>query len=331
MEMEWLDVENVTGHVSASVSRPISRISQLMKAVVLHEFGKPSQLKWEDMPDPKPGPGEVLVRVNAASINPIDFKMRAGHAQDRFPITFPAVLGRDCAGVIRELGEGVKDFAVGDRVFALAWATYAELTVVKADILAKVPEGVDITTAAAVPLVAVTGDQLIRDGAKAEKDQTILLTGALGSVGRIALFCAQELGVHVIAGVRKSQIDEALSLGAVAAIDLSDDKEIAKLGIVDAVADTIGGEIATKLIAKVKPGGNYGSVVGPVSNGALHPTVHVNAFMAHPDATTYVHYAEAIRDGKFVLPIERVMAMADADEAHAMAEKGGVGKIVLTA
>ena len=303
-----------------------------MKAVVLHEYGPPRNLKYEDFADPQPGPGEVLVRVQAASLNPIDWKMRSGAAKERFPVEFPAILGRDVAGIVRELGEGVEGFKEGDPVFALAWHTYAELCVVKASELAKIPEGLELTTAATVPLVSVTGDQLIRDAAKAQKDQTILLTGALGSVGRIALYAAKEIGAKVIAGVRKKQIEEALKLGAVAAIDISDDKEIAKLGIVDAIADTIGGETATKLIAKVKPGGNYGSTVGPPSNAALHPTVQVNAIMAHPDVKTYIHYGEAIRDGKLVLPIDRMMPLAEAAEAQAVGEKGGgAGKIILLA
>ena len=302
-----------------------------MKAVVLHEYGGPSKLKYEDFPDPQPGPGEVLVRVQAVSLNPIDWKMRSGAAKERFPLEFPAILGRDVAGVVREVGEGVQGFKDGDRVFALANKTYAELCVVKASDLAIIPEGLELTTAGTIPLVSVTGDQLMRDGAKAHKGETILLTGALGSVGRIALFAALEIGAKVIAGVRKKQIEEAKSLGATEAIDISDDDELAKLGIVDAVADTIGGELATKLIAKVKPGGNYGSVVGPPSNAALNPTVQVNAFMAHTDAKTYVHYGEAIRDGKLVLPIDRMVPLADAAEAQAVAEKGGVGKIVLLA
>ena len=302
-----------------------------MKAVVLHEYGGPSKLKYEDFPDPQPGPGEVLVRVQAVSLNPIDWKMRSGAAKERFPLEFPAILGRDVAGVVREVGEGVQGFKDGDRVFALANKTYAELCVVKASDLAMVPEGLELTTAGTIPLVSVTGDQLMRDGAKAQKGETILLTGALGSVGRIALFAALEIGAKVIAGVRKKQIEEAKSLGATEAIDISDDDELAKLGLVDAVADTIGGELATKLIAKVKPGGNYGSVVGPPSNAALNPTVHVNAFMAHADAKTYVHYGEAIRDGKLVLPVDRMVPLADAAEAQAVAEKGGIGKIVLLA
>jgi NADPH:quinone reductase-like Zn-dependent oxidoreductase len=303
-----------------------------MKAVVLHEYGGPSKLKYEDFEDPKVGPGEVLVRVQAVSLNPVDWKMRSSDAKDRFPVTFPGIIGRDVAGIVREVGEGVTGFKAGDHVFALANHTYAELCVVKATELGLVPENIDMSVASTVPLVSVTGDQLMRDGAKAEKDQTVLLTGVLGSVGRMALYAALEIGTKVIAGVRKKQMAEALALGAVAAIDISDDDEIAKLGTVDAVADTIGGELATKLIGKVKAGGNYGSVVGPVSNAALHPTVHVNAFMAHPDPKTYVHYAEAVRDGKLKLPLERVMPLKEAAEAHALAEKGGVGgKIVLTA
>jgi len=302
-----------------------------MKAVVLHEYGPAKNLKYEDFADPKPGPGEVLVRTQAIGINPIDWKMRSGAAKERFPVEFPAILGYDVAGIVRELGEGVTNFKEGDRVFALTSHAYAELCVVKASELAKIPEGLELTTAAAIPMVSVTGDQLVRDGAKAQKDQTILLTGALGSVGRIALYAAKEIGAKVIAGVRKKQIEEALSLGAVAAIDISDDDEIAKLGTVDAVADTIGGSTATKLIGKVKPGGNYGSVVGPPSNAALHPTVQVNPIVSHRDAKTYVHYGEAIRDKKLVLPIDRMMPLAEAAEAQAIAEKGGIGKIILLA
>jgi NADPH:quinone reductase-like Zn-dependent oxidoreductase len=306
-----------------------------MKAVVLHEYGGPSKLEYEDFEDPKPGPGEVLIRVQAISLNPIDWKIRSGAAKERFPVNFPVILGRDVAGLIRELGPDVDSsksgFKVGDRVFALAQATYAELCVVKASDLALIPEGLEITTAAAIPLVSLTGDQLIRRAANVQPGQTIILTGALGSVGRCALFAALEIGAKVIAGVRKQQIDEAMSLGATAAIDINDDKSIASVGSVDAVADTVNHDVAAKLIAKVKPGGIFGSVLGPPSNAALNPTVQVNAIGAVPDPKTVIHYAEAVRDGKLKLPIERVMPLAEAGEAHAIAEKGGIGKIILTA
>lgn len=301
-----------------------------MKAVVLHEYGPPSRLKYEDFPDPKPGPGEVLVAVRATSLNPIDWKMRSGAAKDFYPVSFPAILGRDVAGVVRELGGGVKDFAIGDRVFAFGTGTYAELCVVKAELLAKIPEGLDMTAAAAVPLVSITGDQLIRNATAVQQGQTILLTGAVGSVGRCALFAANEIGANVIAGVRKSQLVEAKSLGAIEAIDLSDDSAIARLGILDGVADTVGGDIAPRLLARIKPGGNYGSVLGPPQDAALHPTINIKPMTAQANAATYIHYGEAIRDEKLVLPIDRIMPLSDAAEAQAIAEKGGVGKIILT-
>ena len=303
-----------------------------MKAVVLHEYGPPSKLVYEEFPDPLPAPGEVLVRVHAVSVNPIDWKMRSGAAKERFPLTLPAILGRDVAGTVAKLGDGVEGFKVGDRVFALSNATYAEFCLVKAADLAHIPEGLELTTAGAIPLVSITGDQLIRRGANVQSGQTILLTGALGSVGRCALFAALEIGAKVIAGVRKNQMDEALALGATAAIDTDDDKSIASVGIVDAVADTINGTTATKLIAKVKSGGIFASVVGPPSNAALHPTIQVNPIMATPNPKTFVHYGEAIRDGKLKLPIDSLMPLSEAAAAQTLGEKGGTGgKIILTA
>jgi NADPH:quinone reductase-like Zn-dependent oxidoreductase len=305
-----------------------------MKAVVLHEYGSPSKLKVEEMPDPKPGEGEVLVRVEAVSVNPVDWKMRSGAAKERFPVQFPGVLGRDFAGIIRELGPGVEKskagFSAGDRVFGIAQATYAELCVVKVSDLARVPDAMEIADAATVPLVALTGDQLIRRATRVQAGQTIVITGALGSVGRCATFAALEIGAKVIAGVRKKQMHDAMALGATAAVDVEDDDSIAALGMVDGVADTLNHEIAAKLIAKVKQGGTFGSVLGPPSNAALHPMVTVNAMMAVPDPQTVVHYAEAILHGKLKLPLDRVMPMEDAAEAHTLAEKGAKGKIVIT-
>lgn len=300
-----------------------------MKAAVLHEYGAPSKLKYEDFPDPQPGPGEVRIRVLAASVNPVDWKMRSGEARERFPVQFPGILGRDVAGVVESLGEGVTGFAEGDKVFALAHATYAELCTVKSSDLAHIPEGLDMVAAGATPLVALTGDQLIRIGTDVQSGQTILLTGAAGSVGRCALLAALEIGAKVIAGVRKKQIDEVLALGATAAINIDDDDDLARLGLIDGVADTISGKLAPKLLAKIKPGGVYGSVLGPPRDAVLHPLVRIQPIMAQPHPETVVHYGEALRDGKLKLPIDRAMPLQEAGEAQSIAEKGGVGKIVL--
>jgi NADPH:quinone reductase-like Zn-dependent oxidoreductase len=132
-----------------------------MKAVVVHRYGGPEVLKFEDYPDPVPGAGEVLVRVAAASVNPLDYKRRAGLTDDYYPIHFPGLIGVDMAGTVVKIGPEVEGFSVGDQVFSMADNSYAELCVVSAAILAKVPKGLDLIQAAALPLVTITGNQLL--------------------------------------------------------------------------------------------------------------------------------------------------------------------------
>jgi NADPH:quinone reductase-like Zn-dependent oxidoreductase len=258
-------------------------------------------------------------------------KIRSGASAKKFPVNFPAILGYDFAGTVKSLGEGVSGFAVGERVFGRTSNCYAELTTVKAEELAKVPEGLDLTIAGGIGVATTTADQLIQEAVKPQKGETILLTGALGSVGRIALYSAIEAGAKVIAGVRLSQIDEAIAQGATAAIDIDDASDLSNLGLVDAVADTVGGALSAKLLGHIKPGGTYGSITGPPQDAALHPTIKVHSFSSQPDAKAMRHYAEAIRDGKLTFPIDLLLPLSNAAEAHTKAEKGGIGKIVLTA
>jgi NADPH:quinone reductase-like Zn-dependent oxidoreductase len=302
-----------------------------MKAVVLHEYGGPEKLKLEDVDDPKVGEGEVLVRVTAASVNPIDYKMRSGAAKERFPVEFPGILGRDVSGIVREVGPRVTGFAPGDKVMALAWKTYAELVVVKASELTHVPEGLDLVEAAALPLVTLTGEQLITRGTKIQAGQTVVVTGAVGGVGRSAVWTAKKAGATVIAGVRKRQFEEAAELGADEVLALDDKDALEKLGFVDAVADTVGRETAELLLAKVKPGGVFASVLGPPANAKLHPTVHVEAVKTVPDAAGLRTLAEDVVAGKLKIPIDRMIPLADAGEGQAAAEKGGIGKVLLLA
>jgi NADPH:quinone reductase-like Zn-dependent oxidoreductase len=302
-----------------------------MKAVVLHEYGGPDNLKWEDMPDPVPGEGEVLVRVAATSVNPVDYKMRSGEAKERFPVQFPGILGRDVSGTVRSVGAGVTNFAPGDRVMAFANATYAELVVVKAEELARVPEKLDLVEAAALPLVTLTGEQLISRGVKIQVGQTVLVTGAVGGVGRTAVYVAKRAGAVVIAGVRKSQLKQAEELGADQVLALDDKDAMEKLGFVDAVADTVNHETAEQLLGKVKQGGVFASVLGPPANAKLHPTVRVEGVRAVPDVATLQALAEDVVAGKFKIPIDRMVPLEDAGKAQAAAEKGGIGKILLLA
>jgi NADPH:quinone reductase-like Zn-dependent oxidoreductase len=301
-----------------------------MKAVVVHQYGGPEVLKFEDYPDPVPGPGEVLVRVAAASVNPIDYKRRAGLTKDFYPMKFPGLIGVDMAGTVVKIGPGVEGFSVGDQVFAMADNTYAELCVVKAAVLAKVPKGLDLIQAAALPLVTTTGNQLL-SATEIKAGQTVLVVGALGNVGRSAVFTAKQRGATVIAGVLKKQIDEAKTIGSDQAVATDDDSAIANLSTLDAVADTVGGRTAEKLIAKVKPGGVYASVVEVPQNTAKYPSVKVVHVFSKFDRKTLEIMAEAVRDGKLVIPISQKLPLSKAAEAQAAAEKGGVGKILLVA
>ena len=302
-----------------------------MKAVVLHEYGGPSKLRYEDFDDPVAGAGEVLVKVAAASINPVDWKMRSGEAKERFPVQFPGILGRDFSGTVRALGEGVTGFQPGDRVMAMANATYAELVVVKASDLTIVPEKLDLVEAAALPLVTLTGEQLITRGTAIKQGETVLIAGALGGVGRSAVLTAKKAGAVVIAGVRKSQLEEAAGIGADQTLALDDKDAMAKLGFVDAVADAVGGQTAQMLLGKVKQGGVFASVLGPPGNAAMHPTVKVVPVRAEPDAAKLAEMAEDVVAGRLVIPIDRMIALEDAGEGQAAAEKGGIGKVLLMA
>jgi NADPH:quinone reductase-like Zn-dependent oxidoreductase len=302
-----------------------------MKAVVLHEYGGPDKLKWEDVDDPKPGEGEVLVRLAASSVNPVDYKMRSGEAKERFPVEFPGIIGRDVSGIVRELGPDVTGFEPGDKVMALGHHAYAELVVVKADELTKVPEGLDLVEAAALPLVTQTGEQLITLGTKIQAGQTVLVAGASGAVGRSAVWTAKKAGAVVIAGVRKKQLKEAGELGADEVLALDDKDALEKLGFVDAVADAVGGETAQMLLGKVKQGGIFASVLGPPANAKMHPTIHVEPIMAKPDPVGLRTMAEDVVAGRFKIPIDRMIALEDAGEGQAAAEKGGIGKVLLLA
>jgi NADPH:quinone reductase-like Zn-dependent oxidoreductase len=208
--------------------------------------------------------------------------------------------------------------------------TYAELCVVKATALAKIPNGLDLIQAAALPLVTVTGNQLLAaTGIKA--GQTVLVVGAAGNVGRSAVFTAKQRGATVIAGVLKRQIDESKTIGADQVVATDDDTAIANLPPLDAVADAVGGRTAEKLIAKVKPGGVYASVVEAPQNAAKYPSVKVVHVFSKFDRKTLEFMAEAVRDGKLVIPISQKLPLSEAAEAQAAAEKGSVGKILLVA
>jgi len=176
--------------------------------------------------------------------------------------------------------------------------------------------------------VTTTGNQLA-DATGVRAGQTVMVMGALGNVGRSAAFTAKQLGATVIAGVLKKQMEAARAIGADQLVATDDDNAIANLPALDAVADTVGGKTAEKLIARVKPGGVFASVVGGPQNAAKYPGVKIVPVFSHFERSTLQFMAEAVRDGKLIIPIGPRMPLSDAAKAQAMAEKGGIGKILL--
>jgi len=299
-----------------------------MKAVVLTDYGDVDKLELRDVPDPKPGPGEVKIRTAATSVNPIDWKLRSGAARQMMPLQFPAILGRDVSGEVTETGPGVTGFKRGDKVLGLTQHAYAEQVLAKADALAQVPAGLDVRDAAALPLVTLTGTELIDEAVQPRAGDLVLVTGAVGGVGRSAVFAAKRLGARVIAGVKRSQKREAEALGVDQVVAIDDDAEIERLPEVDAIADTVGGETIAKLVPKIRKGGTLASVLGEPA-AAKGRDLRVRGFLSHPDGKRLSDLAEAAARGQLRIPIGKRLPISEVREAHRMAEHGTDGKILL--
>ena len=299
-----------------------------MKAVRMHGYGDVDQLRYEEVPTPEPGPNEVLVKVAATSLNPIDWKIRSGAMRQMMPIQLPYILGRDVAGEVVKTGAEVSELQPGQRVMGYVQQTYAEFLTAPADTLTIVPEGLDIEKAGALPLVLTTGAQLI-EHIHPKAGETVLVTGALGSVGRTAVYLAKQYGARVFAGVRANQKKEAEQLGAEQVVAIDDDGDIQKLPQLDAIGDTVNHDVIGKLIPKLKDGGMLGSVLGAPKE-AEGRNIHVEAFMAQPDADRLQQLARAVQKGEFDIPVAKKFKLSEAAQAQKLAEQGGVnGKVLL--
>jgi len=227
-----------------------------MKAAFIERYGGPEVLKYGDLPDPTAAPGEVVIDIVAASVNGADWKVRVG---DYKQSKFPYVLGRDFSGVIGAVGAGVEDLRLGDAVFGVCEAgqegAYAEKIAVKAAIVAKKPSGLSHVNAAALALTGLTALSAIEDTLKLERGETILIQGGAGGVASFAIQLAKHIGARVITTTSAGNRDYVRSLGADEVIDYNtqDFTRVAKN--CDAVFDTVGGEVAQKSFAVLKPGG----------------------------------------------------------------------------
>jgi NADPH:quinone reductase-like Zn-dependent oxidoreductase len=299
-----------------------------MKAVVLNGYGDVEHLELREVDEPFPTARQIKVKVAGASINPIDCKIRRGELRAMLPLHLPTILGRDVAGEVVAVGAEVTEFEVGDRVMGLVLHGYAELVVASVEAFTKLPPEMDLEQAAALPLVGLTGTQLMDEGVGIRAGEWVMITGAVGGVGRVAVFVAKKRGAKIVAGVRSSQREEAEKLDVDEIVALDEPGEIERLRPVDALADTVNGKVVASLMDKVKQGGIVGTVLSPPL-GAKEQGLRVHAILAHPDPVQLAGIAEAVVNGELVMPIQRRFPLGQAQAAQHVAEAGGVGKVLL--
>jgi NADPH:quinone reductase-like Zn-dependent oxidoreductase len=308
-----------------------------MKAVRIHHYGGPETLKYEDALRPTPADGEVLVRVVAAGVNALDWKVRAGHVQRTVPHALPLILGWDLSGTIETVGPGVTGFAAGDDVYAhpdfTANGAYAEFISVRASELAKKPRSLDHTQAASVPLAALTAWQTLCDkwGADVVAGQTVLVHGGAGGVGHFAVQFAKWRGAKVIATGSAANERFVRDLGADDFIDYTRHRFEDVVFDVDAVVDTVGMDTQMRSWKVIKPGGVLAGLVSPPSQAAAKAhRVRGVLISVRPNAVQLAGIAELIDSGTIKPTVAEVLPLSQARKAHEVSQGGHVrGKMVL--
>ncbi|MER7546585.1 NADP-dependent oxidoreductase [Spirillospora sp. NPDC127506] len=302
-----------------------------MKAVRIHQRGGSEGLVLEDAPDPRPATGDVVVRVHAAGFVPDELDWpgtwvdRAG--RDRTP-SIPA---HDVAGVVTEVAYGTTGFAVGDRVFGLTdWhrdGAAAEYVAVEARNLARLPDSLTFTDAAALPLAGLTCRQALFVHGGLESGQTVVVHGGGGATGSLAVQLARDAGAHVIATGRGRAADVAIEMGAHTFVDLERQSFEDAVEPVDLIFDTIGGDLLARSAAKVKPGGALVSITAPPP---VEPAGgRAVLFIVEPNRDQLAELAERAEAGRLRAHIGAVRPLAETREAFAAKQKGVPGKVVI--
>lgn len=306
----------------------------IMKAIRIHQYGGPEVLAQVEMQRPAPGPNEVLIKVRAAAVNPMDWKQRAGYVKDIFPLTFPATLGWDVSGTVEEVGGNVTRFKRGDEVYALLeGGGYAEYAVAKESVVTRKPQTLDYVQAAAVPVAGVTAWQALFQVAQLRAGQKVLIHAAAGGVGSLAVQFAKARGAYVI-GTASSTNQAFLSeLGVDKAVDYQKTRFEDVVRDVDVVLDAIGGDTQERSFKVLNKGGILVSIVQPPSQElATKYGVRALFYGAHASSSDLAEIAKLIDSGKVKTVVETVLPLAEARRAHELIQSGHTrGKIVLKA
>ena len=313
-----------------------------MKAVIINEFGGRDKLIPTDVPEPKAAEGEVLVRIRAAGVNPVDWKIREGWLKDLFPHDFPLILGWDLAGVIEDTGHSVKRLAKGDKIYAYARrpiiqkGTYAEYTALPESYITRSPESLSFEESASIPLAALTAYQAVYDAVKLQKGQTILIIGASGGVGVFAVQFANLLGATVTAVASEQNHTFLRGLGAENAVcytkgDYAEQIQTIFPSGADVVFDLVGGETLKNAANYVKAGGKIVSITeDPLPHVPTDKDIQCHFVFVEPNVLQLDRIRELVDSGRLKTHLSTVYSLTDAQKAHADMETGHTrGKIVL--
>jgi NADPH:quinone reductase-like Zn-dependent oxidoreductase len=296
-----------------------------MRAVRFHETGGPEVLKVEETERPEPGDGEVLIRVRAASVNPIDWKQRSGYSE----LPLPAVPGRDLGGTVEESND--PRFSPGDNVFGNPGGTYAEYVAASGDFLAKMPADLTFEQAAAIPVAGLTAWQGLFDKGGLESGQTALISGAAGGVGHFAVQFAHRAGAQTVGTASDRNRDFVLGLGADRFVDYTSEDVSQAVSDVDVALDTVGGEVTATLVPTLREGGAIVTIASaPPEEAAGERGARAIMHVTSPNPQQLSRIAELVLSGDVRIEISEVLPLDEVQRAHELSESGHVrGKIVL--
>lgn len=312
-------------------------MNEFMSAVTIDAFGPPDVLQVTEMPTPTPGVGEVLIRVAAASVNPVDWKTRMGRGVARLVPGFPHILGWDVSGVVVDVGPESDGLRVGDAVYGMLrfpepGRAYAEYVTAPIDHVAPKPASLDHAQSAALPLAGLTAWQALFDEADVQPGQRVLVHGAAGGVGHLVVQLAKWRGAEVLATASARNAEFVRGLGSDEVIDYRAASFEQQLSAVDVVIDCVGGDIVERSLAVLKRGGVLVTLPTKVDwTSAEQAGVRAVWCLVHPDRAQLTQLAD-LADRRIVRPhVERRFGLAELPDAHRISESGhGRGKLVIS-